>query len=84
LNYENGDIMSEENCEAELRKKKKISKEDKFHDSSNPKLIGEPVCFHDENIDKDGDPLAHKSPPSSINKEAAPRTPGITKKHRQR
>ena len=88
LNYEKGDIMSEENCEADLRKKKKISKEDKFHDSSNPELIGESVCFHDErideNVDKDVDPLAHKSPPSSSNKEAAPRTPGITKKHRQK
>ncbi len=80
--------MPEENCEADQRKKKKISKEDKFHDSTNPELIDEPVCFHDErideNVDKDVDPLEHKSPPSSSNKEATPRTPGITKKHRQK
>ena len=64
--------------------KKKITKENKFHDASNPELIGEPVSFHseriDENINKDVDPLAHKSGPSSSNKGAAPRTPGITKK----
>jgi len=46
------------------------------------------VCFHteriDQNKDKDIDPLAHKSGPSDSNKAAAPRTPGITKKHRQK
>jgi hypothetical protein len=77
--------MSDESCEADSRKKKKISKEDKFHDADNPELISESVCFHtdriDENKDKDIDPLAHKSGPSSSNKEATPRTPGITKKH---
>ncbi len=78
-----------EECEADLRKKKKISKEDKFHDATNPELISEPVCFHDERIDqnvdkKDIDPLAHKSGPSSSNKEATPRTPGITKKKHRR
>jgi hypothetical protein len=79
--------MSDESCEADMRKKKKISKEDKFHDSSNPELIDEPVCFHDERIDKnigkEVDPLAHKSGPSDSNKEATPRTPGVTKKHRK-
>ena len=79
--------MSEENCEADSRKKKKISKEDKFHDSSNPELISESVCFHDERINenkgKNIDPLDHKSGPSSSNKEAEPRTPGVTKKKRE-
>jgi hypothetical protein len=78
--------MSEENCEADSRKKKKISKEDKFHDSSNPELISESVCFHDERINenegKNVDPLNHKSGPSTSNKEAAPRSPGLTKKNR--
>ena len=79
--------MLDESCEADSRKKKKISKDDKFHDGTNPELIGEPVCFHDERINenegKDVDPLAHKSGPSDSNKEATPRTPGITKKSRK-
>ena len=79
--------MLDESCESDNRKKKKISKDDKFHDSTNPELISEPVCFHDERIaeneGKDIDPLAHKSGPSSSNKEATPRTPGITKKNRR-
>jgi len=72
----------------EEKKKKKITKENKFHDSSNPELIEEPVSFHteriDKNLDKDVDPLAHKSGPSSSNKEATPRTPGVTKKKHHR
>jgi hypothetical protein len=76
-----GDKMDE-------KKKKKITKENKFHDSSNPELLEEPVSFHteriDENIDKDIDPLAHKSGPSSSNKEATQRTPGVTKKKHKR
>ncbi len=78
--------MVDENCE--IPKKKKITKENKFHDSSNPELIDEPVSFHseriDKNEDKDIDPLAHKSGPSDSNKEAAPRTPGVTKKKHPR
>ena len=39
--------MPEESCEAISKtKKKKISKEDKFHAFTNPELIDEPVCFH--------------------------------------
>ena len=76
-----GDMMEE-------KKKKKITKENKFHDSSNPELLEDPVSFHseriDKNLDKDIDPLAHKSGPSSSNKEATQRTPGVTKKKHQR
>ncbi len=42
--------MSEERCESDLRKKKKISKEDKFHDSGYPELTHELVCLHDERM----------------------------------
>lgn len=79
--------MAEEECETDLSKKKKITKEDKFHDGNNPELLIKEVSVHseriDENIGKEVDPLAHKSGPSSSNKEATPRTPGVTHKKKK-
>ncbi|MDD3985512.1 MAG: hypothetical protein PHY59_06455 [Methanobacterium sp.] len=78
--------MVDDSCD--IPKKKKITKNNKFHDSSNPELIDEPISFHSERIDKNKgkklDPLAHKSGPSDSNKIATPRTPGVTKKKHPR
>lgn len=80
--------MAEEECETDLSKKKKITKENKFHDGTNPELLIKEVSVHseriDENVGKEVDPLAHKSGPSSSNKEATPRTPGITAKKKEK
>lgn len=79
-----GDLMSKEECETDLSKKKKITKECKFVDGSNPELLSKSVTVESDRIEqnkgKDIDPLAHKSGPSASNKEATPRTPGVTKK----
>lgn len=80
--------MVEEECDVDLSKKKKITKENKFHDGTNPELLIKEVSVDskriDENIGKDIDPLAHKSGPSSSNKEAESRTPGITQKKKEK
>jgi hypothetical protein len=44
--------MSEEKCDVDLNKKKKITKENKFHDGTNPELLIKPKGVETERIKK--------------------------------
>jgi hypothetical protein len=44
--------MAEEKCDVDLSKKKKITKENKFHDGTNPELLIEPKGVDSERIKK--------------------------------
>jgi len=56
--------MSEEECDVDLSKKKKITKENKFHDGANPELLIKPKGVETDRIKKKSkvDKLERDSP----------------------
>ncbi len=44
--------MTEEKCDVDLSKRKKITKENKFHDGGNPELLIKPKGVDSERIKK--------------------------------
>lgn len=44
--------MAEDNCDVDLSKKKKITKENKFHNGTNPELLIEPKGLDSKRVKK--------------------------------
>lgn len=47
-----GEMMTDENCDVDLSKKKKITKENKFHDGTNPELLIEAKGLDSKRVKK--------------------------------